>query len=183
MKPFDIARILAPHLNDLGIRYMIGGSVASAYHGVPRTTLDLDLVIEADESQVRAFAARIEAEFYVDAEDAVDVVTHGGSFNLIHYGTSTKVDIFAVERREALDRRVSIEVGGAVLSMYSAEDIVAQKLHWFRLGGETSERQWHDVVGVLRMRKGDLDEPYLDRAADAFGVRDLLDLARQDALN
>ena len=58
-----------------------------------------------------------------------------------------------------------------------------RKLVWLRMGGGVSERQWRDVVGVLRMKRDDLDYAYLDRAADAFGVSDLLELARQDADN
>jgi hypothetical protein len=181
VEPFDLAAILAASLDDLGIRYLIGGSVASTYHGEPRTTLDLDLVIEADESQVRMLADRIAHEFYVDAEDAVDAVRRGSSFNVIHYQTSTKVDMFIAQHREPLDRRIFIHFGGATLSIYTPEDIIVQKLRWFRLGHEVSERQWRDVIGVLRMKRDNLDNPYLERAAEAFGVRDLLDLARQDA--
>lgn len=183
VEPFDLAAMLAMHLNELGIRYMIGGSVAAVYHGEPRTTVDLDLVIEADVPQVRALAKRIASEFYVDEEDAVDAVKHGGSFNVVHFATATKVDLFIAERREPLDRRLTIEANGVTLSIYTAEDIVVQKLHWFRLGHHVSERQWRDVVGVLRTKRGALDEAYLDRAADAFGVSDLLELARHDADN
>lgn len=183
--PLGIARILAVVLDDLGIPYMVGGSVASAYHGEPRSTVDLDLVIDADEAQARGLAERIAAEFYVDAEDAVDAVRRSTSFNVIHYETSTKVDIFVAERRPAVreqfDRHDTID--GTSLSVYTAEDIIVQKLHWFRLGNEVSERQWRDVIGVLRMRRGELDDQYLARAAQAFGVGDLLDRAIQDADN
>jgi len=93
--------------------------------------------------------------------------------------------MFVAERRpdvrEQFDRRGVIE--GTTLSVYAPEDIIVQKLRWFRMGNEVSERQWRDVIGVLRMKRDDLDNLYLDRAAEAFGVRDLLDLARQDADN
>lgn len=185
--PFAVATIMAAALDDLGIRYVIGGGVASVYHGDPRTTVDLDLMIEADEAQVRALADRLEADFYVDAEDAVDAVRYGRSFNVIHFATAMKVAIYIAEHhraaREQLDRRRTIAFEGATLSIYTAEDIAVRKLVWFRMGGEVSERQWRDVVGILRMRRGVLDHQYLDRAAEAFGVRDLLDLARQDVEN
>ncbi len=185
-EPFELAAILARHLDDLGIRYAIGGSVASAYHGEPRATDDLDIVIEAGEVQVRAFASRIASEFYVDAEDAVDAVRNGASFNVIHYATSTKVDVFVADGtaavRRQFDRRRVIR--DTTLFVYAPEDIIVQKLRWYRLGNHVSERQWRDIVGVIRMKRGiDLDDAYLDRAADAFGVRDLLELARQDADN
>ncbi|HVG23011.1 MAG TPA: hypothetical protein VND45_02555 [Thermoanaerobaculia bacterium] len=187
MQPFDMAAILATSFDDLGIRYMIGGSVASTYYGEPRTTLDLDIAMEADVTQVRMLAARISRDFYVDAEDAVDAVRNAGSFNLIHYETSTKIDIFVAERRpevrEQMDRRRPIEFEGTKLWICTAEDIVVQKLRWYRLGNEVSERQWRDVVSVLRMKRGDLDHRYMDRIADAFDVRDLLEYARQDAEN
>lgn len=187
VEPFAMAAILAAHLDGLGIRYMIGGSVASAYHGEPRTTLDLDLVIDANEAQVRALAGRIAGDFYVDVEDAVDAVKRSTSFNIIHFETSTKVDLFVAERRpavrEQLDRRHSVQYRGVTLSLYAPEDIIVQKLRWYRMGNEVSERQWRDVIGVLRIKRGLLDEAYLDRTAEAFGVRDLLDRARHDAGN
>jgi len=59
----------------------------------------------------------------------------------------------------------------------SPEDTVLAKLEWFRAGGETSERQWADVVGVLKTLAGRLDEAYLKRWAAALGVEDLLERA------
>jgi hypothetical protein len=185
--PLGVAAVIGATLDDLGIRYVIGGGVASVYHGEPRTTVDLDLMIEANEAQVRALAARLAADFYVDAEDAVDAVRYGRSFNVIQFSTAMKVDIYIAEpspaAREQLDRRRFLEYGGAILSIYAAEDIAVRKLVWFRMGGEVSERQWRDVVGIIRMRRPQLDYAYLDRSAEAFGVRDLLDLAHQDADN
>lgn len=182
--PLAVASVMGSLLDELGIRYVIGGGAASVYHGEPRSTIDLDLMIEADEAQVRALAARLMEDFYVDVEDAVDAVRYGRSFNVIQYSSAMKAAIYIAEQtpaaREQLGRRRTLDFGGTTLAIYSAEDITVRKLVWFRMGGEVSDRQWRDVVGIIRMRP-EMDGSYLDRAADAFGVRDLLDRARHDA--
>ncbi len=97
-----------------------------------------------------------------------------------------KVDIFIAERdersRTQLDRRRAVDVGGHRLWFYSIEDIVVRKLSWFRLGDERPDSQWRDVVGIQRLRRQDVDQQYLRRAAEAFGVLDLLERAIGDSI-
>ncbi len=188
MNPIDpilIAAQVAGILEEIGVRYVIGGSVASSVLGEPRTTLDLDLMIEIDESQARLLAARLKDDFYVDAQDAVEAVRRGSSFNAIHYGTSMKVDFFPAETfaKTQLDRRRRLAVRNDLppLYFYSAEDLVIRKLMWFRAGREASARQWRDVVGILKASGPTLDRTYLVTAARERTVDDLLIRAAGDA--
>jgi Nucleotidyl transferase of unknown function (DUF2204) len=181
--PFQFAAHVARVLDAVGIRYVIGGSVASSFYGEPRSTLDLDIMIDADAKAVRALAEALEDEFYVDADAAVDAVKHVSTFNAIHIASAMKVDFFIAENldevRGQLDRRRSLAIGDAVLWFYAPEDIIVRKLVWFRMGGEVSERQWNDVTGMLRALRGRLDEAHLTRSAAELGVADLLDRARR----
>lgn len=135
-------------LNDLGIRYHLGGSFASAVHGVPRQTLDAGLVVELDRQSVTRLMDRLHDGFYVDAGVAADAVSRAGSFNAIHLETGFKVDFFVkgdaefdeaeFERSEL--QRVTDDPPRSV-HVKSAEDTILRKLHWFVRGGEFSDRQ------------------------------------------
>jgi len=180
--PFRFATRVARTLESLGIRYVIGGSVASSFYGEPRSTLDLDIMIDANETAVRALADALKGEFYVDADAAAEAVQHRSTFNAIHLASAMKVDFFIAEDRDAvreqLDRRQPLAFEDAVLWFYAPEDIIVRKLAWFRMGGEVSERQWNDVTSMLRVLRGRLNEDHLERAAQEFDVADLLLRAR-----
>ena len=183
--PFALAALVAEVLEKLGLRYVIGGSVAASIYGEARSTLDLDLMIEADLESVRRLVAELTSDFYVEEVDAEEAVRNRGSFNAIHLASAMKVDFFIAEASAAtrgqLDRRRAIEAGGRTLWFYSPEDIVIRKLVWFRMGGEQSDRQWRDILGVLRISSGAIDPDLLRRAAGEFEVEDLLQRAQENA--
>jgi hypothetical protein len=172
-------------LDDLGVRYYIGGSVASSAHGVPRASVDVDVVADLDVAHVTPFVRRLETGYYVDEDRVRAAVAVRRSFNLIHLETMFKVDVFVSKRRpfdrEALGRAraESLEesAGSPRFLVASPEDTVLAKLEWFRLGGEVSERQWSDLVGVLKIVLPRADLGYLERWAAALGVQDLLERA------
>lgn len=190
MRPLEIVEALAPvskAFEALGIGYYVGGSVASSAHGVPRASLDVDVLAELRLEHVAPFCSRLEDAYYLDADRIRDAVSRQRSFNLIHLATMFKVDVF-VSTGRAFDReaisRTRAEVIGEgeaarAFAVASAEDTVLLKLEWYRKGGEVSERQWADVLGILRILRARLDETYLDRWAASLGVTDLLERARQ----
>ena len=165
-------------LRALGVRHYVGGSIASSAHGVPRASIDADVVAELGPRHAAPFAAALRDTYYLSEERVRDAVSRRGSFNVIHLETMVKVDVF-VSRDRPFDRRAfdrarpaSPEVGSQI-PVSSAEDTILAKLEWFRRGGEVSERQWGDVIGVLRAHTA-LDEAYLQRGAAELGVGDLL---------
>jgi len=175
-------------LDDLNIRYAIGGSYASSTHGVPRYTQDADITVEPFPWKERLFALRFPAEEFYVSEDAIrDALSRHASFNIIHLNSGFKIDIFVRKDRafdrEVMARRIKASVFGADESEYgiiTAEDAILLKLEWFRLGGETSDRQWSDVHGVLMTQGDRLDAAYLDHWAAEIGVKDLLVRARAE---
>jgi hypothetical protein len=174
-------------LDDLNIRYAIGGSLASSLYGEPRHTQDADLTVEPFPGKERLFVLRFPAdEYYADEAMIRDAVARRASFNILHLHTGFKVDVFVQKDRpfdrELLARRVKARVFGEDGDEYgvvSAEDCVLLKLEWFRLGGEASDRQWRDILGVMKTQAGGLDEAYLDQWAEQLGVKDLLARARR----
>jgi hypothetical protein len=168
-------------LDALDIPYFIGGSLASAVHGVIRSTLDVDLIAEMSPEHIEAFVRALEGDFYVDAEMIQDAIIHQSSFNLIHLETMFKVDIFISKdtafERSQFARRVKQTLdgeSGQTAYIASPEDIILAKLHWYRLGGEVSNRQWNDVLNICKVQGERLDRSYLETWADSLGVSDLL---------
>ena len=176
-------------LDALGVRCYVGGSVASSIHGVPRASIDADVVAELRPDHVAPLAARLRPFFYLDESRMRDAVERRRSFNLIHLGTMFKVDVFVSKGRpfdrEALTRARPEALGDAPdaprAPIASPEDTLLAKLEWFRLGGESSERQWGDIVGLLRVRVQQLDHGHLALWAKVLGVADLLERATRQA--
>jgi hypothetical protein len=125
--------------------------------------------------------------FYADEQMIQQAIRQRGSFNLIHLSTMFKVDIFIPKGRpfdqQQLNRRIAESVGldsDEQIWVLSAEDVVLAKLDWFRLGGEISERQWRDILGVLKTQQATLDIDYLKQWAQSLGVADLMDRALEE---
>ncbi len=172
-------------LEDLGVRYHLGGSFASAVHGVPRQTMDADLVVDLSSGHVDRLVARLEGDFYADRHAAMDAVARHSSFNAIHLASGFKVDFFVKGSDEfddvELERSRLIQVvkdPPRSVRVKSPEDTILRKLQWYRKGGEVSDRQWRDVLGILMAVREDLDEEYVDTWATTLGIADLLERAR-----
>ena len=175
-------------LDDLGVSYHLGGSYASAIHGIPRQTHDVDLVVDVPAALVQRLVRDLEGEFYVDERAVARAVRDRTSVNLVHLGTGVKVDLFIKGTSEFDDaefaRRVVLRIGDDQprnVFVKSAEDTVLRKLLWFRLGGEASDRQWSDVRGIVGVQAENLDAAYLAQWADRLGLRDLLDRLMTEA--
>lgn len=167
-------------LRELGAEHCVGGSVASARQGVARSTLDIDFVARLSPAQASALVRAVESDFYGDAATAEDAARRGASFNLIEMTTGVKIDVFVAGHDPiALSSIAHAVVDEQGVPIASAEDTVVAKLRWFHVGGEASERQWRDVIGVLRTVGEQLDRTRMTRLAVVAGVEDLL--ARADA--
>ena len=166
----------------LGVAYVIGGSLASMVHGMMRTTMDADIIADLLPGHAAALVAALGEAFYVPDEALLrQAIERRGSFNLIHLATMFKVDIFVPQARPFDRQQLARRIGERVASgsderlwVLSAEDVILAKLEWFRLGGETSERQWRDVLGVVRAQGAALDVAYLRQWGGALRVDDLV---------
>jgi hypothetical protein len=166
-----------------GIRFMLGGSLASAFHGIPRSTNDIDIVADIREEHIQQFVSELEGAFYVDAESMREALQHRRSFNVIHFATGDKIDIFPVaetrhieiELERSKPQDVTIAEGLNVrCPVATAEDTILAKLVWYRLGGEQSDRQWNDVRGIRAVQGDTLDQAYMQQWARELKVDDLL---------
>lgn len=180
----QVALRVADILEAAGIEYLVGGSIASSTMGEPRSTMDVDFVVRMGEADVAPLVAGLGDEFLADPNALRRAIRDRSSANLIHYPTMIKIDLFVLRdspaEREQMRRRQRIRVAqdpDRHLYFCTAEDIVVQKLRWYRMGDETSDRQWRDVLSVLDHNRERLDLRYLRIAAEGLGVSDLLQRA------
>jgi hypothetical protein len=179
----DIALRVARALEAVGAEYFVGGSVASSLQGDPRSTNDIDFVISLPLGRVDAFCAELGTDFDVDANQLRDAIRRAGSANAFYLPLITKIDFFG-RGYEAYDeaefsRRLPRQVrsSGETLVIKAPEDTVLRKLLWYRAGGEVSDKQWRDIVSVLRVSRDQIDRSYLEAWAARLGIAALLEKA------
>jgi len=191
MKTPDIIEVTFKVVNvfeKLGIPYYLGGSLASSAFGIPRATLDADIVADIKSEQVAYMEELLKREFYIDTEMINHAILHKSSFNLIHLEMLFKIDIFILKDRP-FDRQVFIrrvqravsEDASQKLFFAAPEDVILHKLEWYKTGGEVSDRQWNDVLGILKVQGTHLDMSYLNKWAKGLGISDLLKKALDEA--
>ena len=180
-EPFEILRTA---LETVGARYAVGGSWASTAYSEARFTPGIDMLVDFQLGNLERFLAILPGIFYRDADHARESLQTGRPFNLIYMPTALKFDLFPARAfplgLEELSRAVLLPNSGLSaepIPFVSAEDILLAKLHWFREGGEVSEKQWRDIRGIVRSRSNDLDRAYLQRGSQVLGVSGLLDRA------
>ncbi len=173
--------------DQLGVLYHIGGSVASSIYGILRATIDADLIADLRLEHVRSLVIQLQTDYYIDEDMIRDAIKRRGSFNVIHLDTMLKVDVYIPKFRsfdqEEL-RRAQQEVlleGTRPFNVASPEGTILNKLEWYRMGGEVSDRQWNDILGVLKVQGMHLDMDYLKKWSANLKVTDLLERALVDA--
>lgn len=169
-----LLRAACDALRDTGVPFMLTGSVATAFHGASRATMDVDFVIDPTMAQLDLLVTRIVASgAYVSLEAAHDAFRTRAMFNVIDPDTGWKADLIIRKDRPfsvmEFERRETAEFFGTVIHVATLEDVVLSKLEWAKLGG--SARQLDDVRGLLRIRAGDVDLAYIERWVDVLGVR------------
>jgi len=184
--PIDVAVSVGRVLDRLGILHTIGGSLASSFAGEPRSTVDIDFIAAFDESQIPGLVSALSADFYVNDEALKRAVRDRTSSNLIHHATQLKVDLFVAGGtpldEQQLRRRQAVVLGpGRTIHVHPPEDILLQKLRWYLISRGASDRQWRDVLGIIRVQGSRLDRDYLIANAPLLDVTDLLARALSEA--
>jgi len=177
---------LAAILDLLKIPFFVCGSMASAARGVARATVDIDLVARLAPAQVLQLVEALQSGWYADADAIRDAIRRRRGFNLIHLASGVKFDVFPASgdfHEEQFGRATSMPFFGGVVvcPVATAEDTILSKLEWYRIGGEVSERQWSDILGLIRVTER-LDLDHLRRWAERLRVADLLERALAAAL-
>jgi len=184
MKIPDIFLAVQPVLKAfeiLSIPYYIGGSVASSIYGMARATMDVDIVADLKNSHINCLKQILENEYYIDNEMIADAIRTNSSFNLIHLETMIKIDVFIHKedpyaelalkrkRKDTLEELANVE-----FYFSSPEDIIIAKVQRYKIGGFVSERQWLDVIGVIKVQGDLLDKKYLKRWSQKLGLASLM---------
>jgi len=181
-EPIEVTLLVISAFEELGIRYLIGGSLASSIYGEPRSTRDADLLADVKLEHVERLCEILKAQFNISSEMINEAQLRRSSFNLIHFESLFKVDIFLPKDRVfdelELQRRtphvVTMEPE-RVAYFASVEDVILAKLDWFRQGHEVSDQQWRDVIGIFKANEGRLDFQYLRDVGNGLQVSDLLE--------
>jgi hypothetical protein len=181
-EPIQILLHISKILEALKAPYLTGGSFASSIFGIPRATQDIDLVIALSPAMVDDFVKAMQPDFYIDLDAVLQAVQRRSSFNAIHFETAQKIDFFIQGQsdyaKEEMKRRAEIAVDEAAehkIFIASPEDIILQKLLWYKMGSRIAERQWNDVLGVIKIQRERLDREYLSHWAKELAVSDLLE--------
>lgn len=185
--PLEHVQLVGSVLDDLDVVWALGGSLASSLIGEPRSTNDVDIALRCDPTLAARLPERFERDYFVSGPALIGAAEANEWFNLIHRTSSFKVDLFFCGTGTLdslqLARRQQVEVVGTASPIWvtSPADVILRKLWWFRLGGEGSERQWRDVVSVLRVQVRLLDLESLREDADLVELADLVDRAVDEA--
>jgi len=177
--PLELVRQVGAMLEELGIEWVLGGSLASSLYGEPRSTVDVDVAVVIQPDGIDRLIDRAKRDFYVPEASARDAAANHSAFNMLDTEHGLKVDIFVlgdrILDRQQLARRVRTAIAPDETAWVTApEDQVLRKLDWYRIGGGSSERQWRDVLGLLLVQGAALDLAYLEETAREVGLDDLL---------
>jgi hypothetical protein len=179
----ELLHQLAGYLESAGIAFMVVGSHSSSFHSHPRTTNDVDLVIDPAPGQLEGFLALLGDRYYVSRESAEEALARRSLFNLIDLDTGLKADLIVRKDRpysvEEFGRRQVQMLDGRPLPVASPEDVILTKLEWDRI--TPSERQLRDALNVAVVQWPGLDRDYLRKWAAALGVADKLEELLRDA--
>ena len=181
----DFLGRLTAKLAVAGVANMVVGSFASSFHGIPRSSQDVDLVIDPDAASLRRFLSELPADdYYADADAAFDALQRRGQFNVIDMATAWKADLIVRKDRpfsvEELRRRKEGDLLGARVFVASPEDTLISKLEWARQGGG-SELQLRDAAGILQLKGSELDVEYIERWVSDLQLQDLWRRVRADS--
>lgn len=182
MTALQILAELTPCLRQAGLQFWVGGSVASSIWGDPRQTNDIDLAVVRSSINEVSLRSQLPPNYYIgpnEIEDALKDHSEYPSFQILNMEEAFKFDVFVVAEDDYVLAESSRVREMEILEdryapLASPEDIILHKIRWFVSGGKVSDRQWNDIVKVIEIQLGKLDNSYLAKWADHFEVRDLL---------
>jgi hypothetical protein len=188
LREIQVLERLAEVLDALGIPYAIGGSIASSVYGTVRFTRDADIAMLPFPSAADKFYTMLKDEFYVNEEAMQQALGCCGTFNIIHFDTAFKIDIFLLGpsdfEQQLLVRSRMVRLGETPesdLCFVSPEDVILLKLRRLNESEGFDENQWDDILGVLAIQGRTLDFRHLAEYAKILGVEDLLERAITEA--
>jgi len=188
MREIQVLERLAEVLDTLGIPYAIGGSIASSMYGTVRFTRDADIGIYPFTSVADKFYEQLKDEFYVNEEAMQKALNCCGSFNIIHFETAFKIDLFLLGpsdfEQQLLVRSKMVRLGESPesdLCFVSPEDVILLKLRRLNESDAFSENQWDDILGVLAVQGRALNFGHLSEYAQVLGVEEILERAIVEA--
>lgn len=179
MELYELLQKAVRTCEDLGIPYLVTGSVAAMAYGEPRFTNDIDIVAGIRSEHIPSFLAAFPKEdFYLSEEAIQDAIQRHSQFNIIHPSSGLKVDVivrqptpFDESRFRRAHRIKPTETYEADFS--SPEDVIIKKMEFYREGG--SEKHLRDIVSILKINRGTIQETYVTEWADRLGVRHIWD--------
>lgn len=182
MTAAELLRRVTEALTQAGIPHMLTGSFAASFHGAPRATQDVDLVIAPTPAQLDALAALLpDTDFYFPLEAAREALRQETMFNVIDLAGGWKVDCIVRRSRPfsriEFERRQPADLLGMEIPVATLEDVIISKLEWAHRGG--SRRQLDDVAELLRRRQHDVSDEYLSGWISALGLEPEWTTARQ----
>ncbi len=164
-------------LNGARVSYMLTGSMASNYWGIPRTTHDLDFVVQLPPTAIPAVLAAFREDFYLDEAAIREAYRPPYQFNALDQRSALKVDFWLLRpemfEQEMFRRRVPVTLFGEPAQIATAEDVILHKLYWNTI--TPSDRQLTDAAGVVVVQRGKLDDSYLRHWAGELKVTGTLD--------
>ena len=187
--PLEVLLDFTRILDELGIQYVVVGSFASSARGFQRATRDVDILARIGLDQVELIHERLRGRYYIDRLLIRSAVINRGHFNAIHLDSMFKVDVFVPSdsdllSQQQLSRHLPEKLSpdsDAIVYVATAEDTLLAKLIWYGKGDRLSDRQWADVVGIIRLQGDRLDQVYLEDWAAKLGLTELLFQALDEA--
>jgi len=185
MSQQELVKLVVEALTELGIDYMMTGSVVSSLQGEPRSSHDVDLVIVMRPDAIAGMVQAFPPPNYFLSEEAIrDALQHRSMFNLLSLNDGEKVDFWILtdepfdQSRFARKRLANMQ--GLELQVSAPEDTILMKLRWARMSGG-SEKQFTDALRVYEVQGNCLDQDYMNHWAIQLGIEDLWQRVRTEA--
>lgn len=179
MGPYELLQQVISAFEELNIRYIVTGSVASMAYGEPRLTNDIDIVADIKIEQIALLERYFPYdEFYFDADMILEAIIHRSQFNIIHPKSGLKVDIILYQDtqfdRSRFSRSKRIQPAEGYRADFAApEDVIIKKMEYYKEGG--SDKHLRDITGILKVSGHDVDREYIVTWAKKLGLMEIWD--------